>query len=46
MNRVEVYFTDISPQKQAEILELYGENIDYSTFPIVIFEGEEEAEPV
>lgn len=46
MDRVEIYFTDLSPQKQAEILAMYGENIDYSTFPILIFEGEEEAESV
>ena len=41
---IEIYFTDLTPEKQQEILDAWGENGNYDMFPIVElpeYEGEE-----
>lgn len=31
---IEIYWQDLTPEKQQEILEAFGENCNYDTFPI------------
>ena len=42
MKTVEIYWNDLTPEKQQEILEaLDGENGNYDVFPIVTLEFED-----
>ena len=42
MKTVEIYWNDLTPEKQQEILEaLGGENGNYDVFPIVTLEFED-----
>ena len=41
---IEIYWQDLTPEKQQEILEAWGENGNYDVFPIARlpeYEGEE-----
>lgn len=40
---IEIYWKDISEEKQKEILDRYGDNCNYDVFPIAII-GEDEEE--
>lgn len=42
MNCVEIYWSDLTKEKQEEILELLGENGNYDVFPIATIYGYEE----
>ena len=39
---IEIYWQDLTPTKQAEILEKLGENCNWDFIPIAIIETEEE----
>lgn len=42
---IEIYWKDITAEKQQEILDAFGENCNYDVFPIAcILEGEEDAD--
>jgi hypothetical protein len=42
MKMIEIYWQDLTPAKQAEILEKLGENCNWDVLPITIIETEEE----
>ena len=44
MTEIEIYWDDLKPEKQQEILEVLGENGNYDVFPIAALEFEEEQE--
>ena len=44
MAQIEIYWDDLKPEKQQEILEVLGENVNYDVFPIAVLEFEEEQE--
>ena len=44
MAQIEIYWDDLKPEKQQEILEALGENGNYDVFPIAVLEFEEEQE--
>ena len=44
MAEIEIYWDDLKPEKQQEILEALGENGNYDVFPIAVLEFEEEQE--
>ncbi len=35
-NKIEIYFNDLTPEKQEEILETLGDNGNYDVFPIAV----------
>ena len=35
---IEIYWDDLVPEKQQEILEVFGDNCNYDLFPIVEIE--------
>ena len=40
---IEIYWDDITPEKQQEILDAFGENCNYDVFPIAVIEtGDDE----
>lgn len=41
---VEIYFQDLSKEKQDEILELLGENGNYDVFPIATINEPEDSD--
>ena len=41
-NVIEIYFGDLTPEKQQEILDALGNNGNYDVFPIAIITIEEE----
>ena len=41
MKSVEIYWDDLTPSKQAEILEVLGDNNNWDVFPIDVIEVEE-----
>ena len=44
MTEIEIYWDDLKPEKQQEILEALGDNGNYDVFPIAVLEFEEEQE--
>lgn len=42
MKTIEIYWQDLTAEKQAEILEMLGENGNYDVFPIATIEVEDE----
>ena len=44
MTEIEIYWDDLKPEKQKEILEALGENGNYDVFPLAVLEFEEEQE--
>lgn len=44
MAQIEIYWDDLKPEKQQEILEALGENGNYDVFPLAVLEFEEEQE--
>ena len=40
--KIEIYWYDLTPEKQAELLDLFGDNNKWDVFPICTFEIEEE----
>ncbi len=40
--KIEIYWNDLTPEKQAELLDLLGDNNNWDVFPICTFEIEEE----
>ena len=40
--KIEIYWNDLTPEKQAELLDLLGDNNNWNVFPICTFEIEEE----
>ena len=40
--KIEIYWNDLTPEKQAELLDLLGDNNNWNVFPIRTFEIEEE----
>ena len=40
--KVEIYWNDLTPEKQAELLDVFGDNNNWDVFPICTFEIEEE----
>ena len=40
--KIEIYWNDFTPEKQAELLDLLGDNNNWDVFPICTFEIEEE----
>ncbi len=42
--KIEIYFNDLTPEKQKEILDALGDNGNYDVFPIAVIPvGEDEA---
>ena len=39
--KIEIYWNDLTPEKQAELLNLFGDNNNWDVFPICAFEIEE-----
>lgn len=39
---IEIYWKDLTPEKQAEIIEKLGENCNWDVIPIITIEMEEE----
>lgn len=39
---IEVYFRDLSEEKQAEILAAYGDNNNWDVYPLIVLEIEED----
>ena len=39
---IEIYWNDLTPEKQAELLDLFGDNNNWDVFPICTLEIEEE----
>ena len=39
---VEIYWNDLTKEKQKELLEIFGDNNNYDVFPIATIEIEEE----
>ena len=44
MCSIEIFWDDLTPEKQQEILDMFGENCNYDVFPIatISFENEDE----
>ena len=42
--RIEIYWQDLTPAKQSEILQVFGENGNYDVFPIATLEVSAEDE--
>ena len=42
MTTIEIYWDDLTPEKQQEIFEALGENGNFDVFPIVTLEFEDE----
>lgn len=42
MKTIEIYWDDLTKEKQEEILELLGDNGNYDVFPIAIIEYADE----
>ncbi len=40
--KIEIYWNDLTPEKQAELLDLFGDNNNWDVFPICTIEIEEE----
>lgn len=40
--KIEIYWDDLTPEKQAEILAVFGGNCNYDVFPICVIETDEE----
>jgi hypothetical protein len=38
---VEIYWKDLTPQKQKEILDIFGDNGNFDIYPICTIEDEE-----
>jgi len=41
MATVEIYWDDLTPEKQEELLEVLGDNGNYDVIPIAVIEYEE-----
>ena len=39
---IEIYWDDLTPAKQAEILEKFGENCNWDVLPLAVIEVEED----
>ena len=39
---IEFYWDDLTPKKQQEILDLFGENCNWDVFPVFVLEIEED----
>lgn len=44
MCKVAIYWNDLTTEKQAELLELWGDNGNYDVHPLVEFDVEDEEE--
>lgn len=44
MKEIEIYWDDLTPGKQAEILEMLGDNGNYDVIPIATLSIEDETE--
>lgn len=42
MNQIEIYWDDLTPEKQAEILEIIGDNCNFDMLPTCTTEVETE----
>lgn len=42
MNQIEIYWDDLTPEKQAEILEIIGDNCNFDMLPICTIEVDPE----
>lgn len=42
MNQIEIYWDDLTPEKQAEILEIIGDNCNFDLLPICTIEVDPE----
>lgn len=42
MKRIEIYFDDLTKEKQKEIIDVLGDNGNYDVFPIAEIEFEED----
>lgn len=40
--RIEIFWQDLTPEKQVEILAAFGNNCNYDVFPICVIETDEE----
>lgn len=40
--KIEIYWNDLAPEKQAELLDVFGDNNNWDVFPICTIEIEEE----
>ena len=43
---VEIYWDDLTEEKQKEILEVFGDNQNFDLFPAAVLPGPEEAEDI
>ncbi len=43
-NAIEIYIYDLTPEKQAEIIETFGDNCNYDVFPITTIPIPEDAD--
>ena len=41
---IEIYWDDLTPNKQKEFLDAFGDNCNYDVIPITIIETDEETE--
>lgn len=39
---IEIYWDDLTPEKQEEIIETFGDNCNYDVFPIAVISQEQE----
>ena len=44
MKDIEIYWDDLTPEKQAEILEAFGDNGNYDVIPIATLSVEDDTE--
>ncbi len=44
MRSIEIYWQDLTPEKQAEIMEVLGDTGNYDVFPIATVDYEEDAD--
>lgn len=42
MKQVEIYWDDLTPQKQTELLEILGDDCNFDVFPICTLDIEED----
>ncbi len=42
MKQIEIYWDDLTPEKQAEILEIIGDNCNFDVLPICAIEVDPE----
>jgi len=42
MKEIEIYFDDLTPEKQQEIIDTLGDNGNYDIFPIATIQIEDE----